>query len=671
MEMEYGPTKFDTEGRPYRSHAQPACQSCRKRKSRCKTRAANETCAMCQVHGTECIFPQVDNRKPRKIAAASRRVTARFNRSEMSTGRQGAGSAPALPPSPSPPFRESADQPLEHYTNQDIQQDSCIFNAHDEPQATYTNQEEPPAHLMGIFAEAGDHSTHIVSPAIAEDNSVLKSYLSSTPDLRNMRLIRAMSDVRPPNPSVRPVLFDTVLRRPLGVTTNQSLASSKCELIEKFIGPHVQDLIDLFFERANVCFPIFDDISFSNIFSTHKEKISSALLCNLYANALTYWDTSPRLQGTVKPDHRYIWVQANEALNSELFLSPGISAVISIILNVSGRPSTSIFGNGGMIGIAVALSNALGLNRDPSNWNISPPEKVFRIRIWWLVLVHDRWCSLAYGTPLQIHRAQHDVPIPTAKDICRPGSSSIQAAAASIFLALVSLTEILGRYLEHVYCFTTIDATAAKMSGMDFELLLTDWEDSLSDDVRRLAIRGTRIDVPGSANFRLAYLAVKLLLRRIQLDAEKDTSGGEATTSHYYLQAQRVAEEIVHLVQELDDSQCSGFWIPVNAFSLTSATIFLLRSALRSRTSMADMSRNTSLKLAKDMISALRAHHQNSGWDLAEHCLTNCSGLVDRMETAGNSGSATQLPTLEDLFVDMNTPELDNIFTGFGNHFEL
>jgi hypothetical protein len=44
-----------------------------------------------------------------------------------------------------------------------------------------------------------------------------------------------------------------------------------------------------------------------------------------------------------------------------------------------------------MVGTAVALSNALGLNRDPSNWNISPLEKRFRIRIWWLVVVHDRW----------------------------------------------------------------------------------------------------------------------------------------------------------------------------------------------------------------------------------------------------------------------------------------
>lgn len=150
-------------------------------------------------------------------------------------------------------------------------------------------------------------------------------------------------------------------------------------------------MITRFFEYANICFPVFDEASFKEVFHTHRDKISPALLSNLYANALIYWNNPPNLSATRSPDIRYIWNQANEALHSELFLSPGISTVMAIILNVCGRPSTSIFGNGGMVGTAVALSNALGLNRDPLNWNISPLEKKFRIRIWWLVVLHDRW----------------------------------------------------------------------------------------------------------------------------------------------------------------------------------------------------------------------------------------------------------------------------------------
>lgn len=142
------------------------------------------------------------------------------------------------------------------------------------------------------------------------------------------------------------------------------------------------------FLKANPCFPLFDEGSFRASYS-HKEKISPALLCNLYASSLVYWRSSGKVSRA--PDIRYIWNQANEALHSELFLSPGISSIMAILLNVCGRPSTSLFGNGGMVGMAVALSNALGLNRDPSAWGISPLEKSLRIRIWWLVVIHDRW----------------------------------------------------------------------------------------------------------------------------------------------------------------------------------------------------------------------------------------------------------------------------------------
>lgn len=157
------------------------------------------------------------------------------------------------------------------------------------------------------------------------------------------------------------------------------------------INRHYRSLIARFFLNANPCFPIFDEASFRGAYSSNKERISPALLCNLYANSLIYWKNSVKLRSDRIPDIRFIWNQANEALHSELFLSPGISTVMAIIINVCGRPSTSIFGNGGMVGTAVALSNALGLNRDPSDWSISALERSLRMRIWWLVVIHDRW----------------------------------------------------------------------------------------------------------------------------------------------------------------------------------------------------------------------------------------------------------------------------------------
>ncbi|KAL4753107.1 hypothetical protein BDW72DRAFT_44892 [Aspergillus terricola var. indicus] len=658
------------EGRPYRSHIHPACFSCRKRKSRCKTKNSEGICAMCQAYGTECVFPRPDDpRVPRQRENRPRRAVPNARSSKSIHHR----------PYPQPQTQSLANSAA----NRDEQRP---IGALPQVTADFVELQELSrvgenalcagapgvttgrfAHFMGIGAESEGDSSHIISPAVADDNDILESYLSTTPFAQKRCMIPTGTNS---NRHFGPVRFNVVPRRPLGVVANQSFAASKCELIEKYMAPDIDEYINLFFRKANPCFPVFDEVSFRCTYSFHKEKISPALLCNLYANSLIYWGSSTKLSSSRIPDIRYIWNQANEALHSELFLSPGLSSIMAILINVNGRPSTSMFGNGGMVGMAVALSNALGLNRDPTGWSISPLEKSLRIRIWWQVLIHDRWCSLAYGTPLQVHRAQYDVPLPSVEDICSSSAAPSDQAAASVFVALTSLTDVLARYLEHVYSVSKDFLQSTKMSEMDLEQILRDWEESLSDDVRRLVLRGVHLKIPGAANFRLAYLSVKLLLRRLQLNMNKRALEIEDDiVSPFYMHAQRAAEEIAYLVQELDESQFRGFWIPAHAFSLTSATMFLLRSGLRKR----NYGRNTPLKTARDMINALQSHRQNFNWDLADNCLTQCSELLERIGAAESNSSIdapefSSIPeNLDNLDIDPSVLEefFDN--TGFGS----
>jgi hypothetical protein len=133
--------------------------------------------------------------------------------------------------------------------------------------------------------------------------------------------------------------------------------------------------------------------------------------------------------------------------------------------------------------------------------------------------------------------------------------------------------------------------------------------------------------------------------------------------SPFYTQAQRAAEEIVHLVEELDESYFCGFWIPVHAFSLTSATTFLLRSGLLRR----NLNGNAPLKLAKDMISTLRSHRDNFNWDLADNCLANCSDLVEKIDSAETEGDSlmSAVPDFQEHLDTMNPSILDELLIGF------
>ena len=140
-----------------------------------------------------------------------------------------------------------------------------------------------------------------------------------------------------------------------------------------------------------MCFPILDELSFRTQYTNSKDKMSPALVSSLYAHTLTYWDSSSVLRSHHCPEIRFAWNLATEALFSELHLSPGISTVIAILLNVAGRPLTYMIGNSVLLGSAISLSHAIGLNRDCWGWNMDMAEKCLRTRLWWALVVHDKW----------------------------------------------------------------------------------------------------------------------------------------------------------------------------------------------------------------------------------------------------------------------------------------
>ncbi|KAK4902719.1 hypothetical protein LTR27_000658 [Elasticomyces elasticus] len=402
-------------------------------------------------------------------------------------------------------------------------------------------------------------SAHVVSPAIADDDLVFQEYLSNEPSSLGRRMIRSHATMtQSSSAKARPIMFHIVPKRGQREIQSRRLAQSHLIALEELLDPYHQDLIDLFFAKVNICFPIFDEEMFRRTYTTSKES------------------------------------------------------------------------NGAMLGMAVALANSFGLNRDPSHWNLSPSEKRFRIRIWWLLVIYDVWSSLAYGTPPHVHHSQCDVPTPTAEDIFGTSASSDRMAAAECFVALITLTQVLSHCLEHVYKLESFVTNTDLRPDLDSLLVI--WEDSLpTDELRRSVLRGTKLNAPGTANLRLAYLSVRLLICRSRLS--HDNNSKEDIDSHHNIQARRVCEDIVHLVQELDEACLADFWIPLNAHALTSATTFLMRTALRSKDSV----RNPSLKLARTMIDTLQWYRRQYEWDMAENCIANCGDILDKIELVCNA----------------------------------
>ncbi|KAK9440987.1 N-terminal binuclear Zn cluster-containing/DNA binding domain-containing protein [Metarhizium brunneum] len=419
-----------------------------------------------------------------------------------------------------------------------------------------------------------------------------------------------------------------VQKRPVGLAVNKSPSAEKLAIIEKILEPLVDDIINEYFTKANECLPLLDEQSFRDQYLEDKTHISPALLSCLYAHTLVYWRHSPTLSGNKCPDDRFIWNLANEAVYSELYLSPGISIIKAILLNISGRPTTSIIGNGVLLGSAVSMAHSLGLNHNPLPWKIPQSEKYLRMKLWWSLLLHDRWLSLAHGTPPHISRIQYDVPLPTLECLCEGDSSEARVRTANVFIALVRLTDVLDQHLQRVYA---VDGNRP-WDTTSLELALNNWVESLTGSCRLIVIRGSRLEIPGAANLRLAYLTTRLLLQRMELEAEKRIYDQlNERIMNRYIQARRTAEEILLLLQELQVEQLGGFWLPVTAFAFPATVNFLLRCALEMESSLQGLARSSSFRIAQDIVATLRKYQKQFEWDLADICVAQHAEIVDRI----------------------------------------
>lgn len=248
--------------------------------------------------------------------------------------------------------------------------------------------------------------------------------------------------------------------------------------------------------------------------------------------------------------------------------------------------------------------------------------------------------SFAYGTPPHIVPAQSDVPAPEAAFFTLSGQREPSEDAIAVFVALSGLCGVLDHYLRYLYHIR--DDQSGPSSIQDLELKLNQWMDGLRPDLRRIITRGSNLSSPGAANLRLSYLSIRFLLCRLKLDHDRGRKGVDPTTlGNRYMQVQCTAEDIVIFIQELDDEQLNDFWFPMSAFTFTSVTTALLRSAVETKGTQATSGQNTSLQLAWDMILALRNLRDRIGWDLGEHCLQQYSSVVEKLIEVPGTGLDT------------------------------
>jgi Fungal Zn(2)-Cys(6) binuclear cluster domain len=208
--------------RRYRSHLQPACLPCRKRKSRCKIDATQPaTCLLCRFHGTDCLFPE---REKRSVRASQAKVNKQRN-IPLQRRYTRAGSC-----------SEHSSETIPHARQR---------RGLDESSPVDNTPEETPFRNPGSRGSNAEDESHVVGPVHGPDAQRIADYLINDRSnaARISQLARSFSEQLITRH--RPILFNAVRRRPLGTIGGQITASLHCKTIEKLLEPHCTDVIDL------------------------------------------------------------------------------------------------------------------------------------------------------------------------------------------------------------------------------------------------------------------------------------------------------------------------------------------------------------------------------------------------------------------------------------------
>lgn len=461
-----------------------------------------------------------------------------------------------------------------------------------------------------------DELSHFVGPIIARDTQVMEQYLPGG-DYHEGR--DRQSSI------TGPVFFPLPPRRPSPSDCNCS-RNLPAELLDQ-VEPFVDKLARLFFEEVNPCFPTVDE---SSVMVRIKDRsmLPHTFLCTLHAITMFYWDLSPALSPYPKPDQDFAWQVAMSSSFAD-FSKSDLSTIISIALNIAGRPSTCVVNNTMNIARLVALSHSIGLNHDPSQWKMPDDEKRARQKTWWTVLISDRFYHFAQGTPPHVTNSHYDVPIPSMDLLTEGRTGSVKhVRAAECYTALCQLTEIVGDILPLIFHIRSGNDTVASEQVSRSEIDLNRWTENLPAWLH-LHEFNNRPAVPGLVNLQLSYLAVRMLLRRI---GWHEISQKESNPhSSWLLGCFEAADEIVRFVTTLQLKDLRGFWLPYNSQHFTSAVTLLLRCALQ--TSYEDV-RHRCMTSARLLVDFLRKAKEESRWDLADSSLGPSESILRRIEEA-------------------------------------
>ncbi|KAL4808232.1 fungal-specific transcription factor domain-containing protein [Aspergillus unguis] len=332
--------------------------------------------------------------------------------------------------------------------------------------------------------------------------------------------------------------------------------------IREIPSPHVDRLVNAFFEGIHPAYPILDPQSF------RPSTAPSTLVAAVFALAHPYCVEAQAFDP-------WVWIDfTSQALPIEA-RNAKLETIEAALLHSQRHAyifrAPTMPGLWADVGSIVGMSQDVGLNIDASNWDIPEEQKKRRRRLWWAVYMQDKWTALTLGRPSYIHDDQHDVGQLEVTDIVPDPKASpgTELLPAQVFVAAARLTTILADILSQLYSvkaakiLPTLGIRECSDIASVFMNRLRRWKE---DYLTPLVGIDTMHDPTG--NLQLLYFTAEITWLRALL---RTTAG-----SQYRQRSAVLISNVIDWLRNLQVNCLSGFWWMSSRISFAVAGGFIV-----------------------------------------------------------------------------------------------
>jgi hypothetical protein len=493
------------------------CDGCRRRKIRCiyASDDANE-CILCRSRGTDCTFLEKPPRKKRAIRS----------------GNENGQLDPKSPMQRQFPSSTEVRSPPEDYSTL-----------------------PGPTMLKRTFGHQNRQSCSYFGATSEHDPLIINSYHF---DQKEEYRSNGMPGIW------RRVSQETHYLMRVDTPSEAEQDLGDLDQIEAIVSPYGQALVKLYFRIVHPSFPIIHKKIFLEKHGRTYRELTPLGLAAVYLLALDWWYYSSSLASLPKPNVAELEAIVSKAMDN-MHLRPKISDIQACLV-IAQRPQGDSWARTGTL---LSMAQTLGIHLDCSDWSIPEWEKSVRNRVAWSLFMQDKWGALIYGKPSHIVQDNWEVkplewaefPETAQDDDDEEGSSEIEVGK-QIFLAMISLTEIVSDILSNLFTLKVMRSNLSTAEVLErarpLQIRLKNWYTGLLPSLLMGETKARKLSSIGYLH--LAYFVAEITLHRAIIRSHCVVGTPEELRSITRAAAKARFTSAVSFVKQLKPEHLQSFW---------------------------------------------------------------------------------------------------------------